>query len=98
MEDIITDCLRVLGHAVEFNSSGDNPTEVGSFDNDVFTLEAYCWCDGTIHLEDCPPNFTHKRTGYSVSWYKHLGRGVECKPIEVEKWWTIFRECFNSLK
>lgn len=67
------------------------------FENDVFMIHTFCWCDG----EDCPwcngkPNFLHKKTGASLSWYKYIGRGMVID--EDVNWSAVFAECFSSLQ
>ena len=67
-----------------------------NYENGVFKLHRYCWCDS----DDCPycdgtePNFLHKASGASVSWYKYIGRGMDVSEAD---WPSIFSECFQSL-
>ena len=86
--------LRRLGEAVapESDSGLDPTTNSGAhFENALFSLAAYCWCDGESpeHLEGCPPNFAFVGGSFAVAgratplelapfivdWYKYLGRG-----------------------
>lgn len=86
--------LRRLGAAVAPESdSGADPTDNtgAEFENEVFTLRGFCWCDGEAdgHQQGCPPNFEFKgrvprpdqkpeRTAlapFEADWYKYLGRG-----------------------
>lgn len=71
------------------------------FENDIFMMHRYCWCE----REECQwcyggePNFLHKDTGFSVSWYKYIGRGMEIdmaglNDIGVAR---IILECMDSL-
>lgn len=46
------------------------------FITDVFTMRTYCWCDGGVHPEGCPPNFEWRDV--RICWYKHAGRGTSC--------------------
>ena len=68
------------------------------FENDVFMMHQYCWCD----REDCKwcgeshaPNFLHKPSGSEVRWYKYIGRGMETK-ISGD-WRKIISECIESV-
>ena len=44
------------------------------------------------------PNFRHKATGFSVHWYKYMGRGQTMSgKMDAKQWRTILRECEDSL-
>lgn len=70
------------------------------FENDVFMMHSFCWCD----QDNCKwcsgkePNFRHKASGFSVCWYKYIGRGMEFEPIDGNKWDKILKECLRSIK
>ena len=67
------------------------------FSNDVFSIRAYCWCDGDKHPNGCPPNF--ECGDFKVSWYKYLGRGSsQSRALSTEEWDAIFRKCMDSIK
>jgi hypothetical protein len=77
------------------NNVGGNDA---NFENDVFAMRAYCWCDGERegHEDGCPPNF--ESAGLKVSWYKHARRGNSAdREITAAQWQTIFTRCLNSL-
>jgi len=40
------------------------------------------------------PNFLHKASGASITWYKYIGRGME---VDQANWPVIMQECFASL-
>ncbi len=68
------------------------------FENEVFKMHPYCWCDS----EDCKwcgdenaPHFLHKASGSTVHWYKYIGRGMECKLTK--GWPEIEKECLASM-
>ncbi len=71
------------------------------FDNDIFTMRSYCWCDGGLigHDPNCPPNFVHKKTGIEISWYKHSGRGITANVdwLPAITWHRIVNECIESV-
>ena len=54
------------------------------------------------HKDTCSlilPNFIHKPTGFSISFYKWIGRDMECsKKISSKEWRKIFKEVMSSLK
>ena len=80
---------------------GANPTSNsgGEFMSDKFAIRAYCWCDGELHPQGCPPNFEHFSSGFLVSWYKNLGRGSsQNKILNRAEWQKIYSECCNSIK
>jgi hypothetical protein len=71
------------------------------FDNKVFTMRTYCWCDGAIegHEYACPPNFIYKPSGFTVTWYKHAGRGItsNIEWMPALKWHRIVNRCIESV-
>lgn len=70
---------------------GEEPWE-----SEVFSMRTYCWCDGDRpgHEEDCPPNFVHHATGFTASWYKHVGRGASVSAdISRGMWRDIVTAC-----
>jgi len=71
------------------------------FDNKVFTMRTYCWCDGAIegHEDACPPNFIYKPSGFTVTWYKHAGRGItsNIEWMPALKWHRIVNRCIESV-
>jgi hypothetical protein len=71
------------------------------YDNEIFTMRTYCWCDGTRkgHEDSCPPNFTYKPGGINVTWYKHSARGITSNVewIPALAWHRIVNECIESV-
>ena len=69
-------------------------------ENDVFKMHPYCWCE-QYDCEYCSreePNFIHKKSGFSVSWYKYIGRGMRvAETISTKEWKVIERECIDSI-
>lgn len=70
-----------------------------SFANNTFAMRDYCWCDGDLHPDGCPPNFHHYASGVRCAWYKHLGRSPSVN-VEVSPWMAaeILVDCIESLK
>lgn len=54
------------------------------------------------HAESCPvvrPNFEHKASGLTISWYKWIGRDTEpSRPVGPDEWRAIFAECVASVR
>lgn len=73
-------------------NSGADPWE-----GEVFAMRCYCWCDGGRegHEDGCPPNFEHKASGFTATWYKHSERGESCSsPVPPPAEWSrIVAEC-----
>lgn len=56
--------------------------------------EHECSATCSSHLPT-EPNFRHKASGATVTWYKYIGRGMEVSEAD---WPAIFAECFDSLQ
>ena len=103
MPEYVRRGLATLGAAVTSeSSSGGDPTDNSgaSFENEVFVLNAYCWCDGENleHEEGCPPNFEYKPSGFVASWYKYLGRGSSVsEAIDQDAFTSLLAACLASL-
>ena len=87
--ELLFELIRELKSRDHFDSFG--------FNNKVFTIHHYCWCDGENpeHKVSCSPNF--KCGDFQVNWYKHLGRSMEYKDISAEEWRKIMIKCLQSL-
>jgi hypothetical protein len=106
--DKVLNVLRIIAHRIQdirydpnakFHEGAltDNSGAV-PFENDVFAMRAYCWCDGERHREGCPPNFEHFGSGLEVNWYKRCGRGTSAnQTLPFSKWLSILGECLQSL-
>jgi len=96
----ITEGLRCIAWAVRA-VSGEDPSDVQpGFENDVFEMHPYCWCDGENkdhELDGCPLNFYYRTSGFAVSWYKHLGRGVDADDITKEEFNSLVFDCLRSV-
>jgi hypothetical protein len=90
--------LSYLGKELESKTNQNPCDNTGAFfENEVFRMSSYCWCEGEAHKDGCPPNFLHKKSGFSVSWYKYLGRGTESDEISDKEFRIIMQECLVSL-
>jgi len=91
----VTSGLRLLSELI-CELKGNDPDEFG-FNNEVFIIRSYCWCDGEASGHDiaCPPNF--ECGDFEVDWYKHIGRGMEYEEINAEEWRKIMIKCLQSL-
>jgi len=70
------------------------------FENDEFMMHPYCWCEKD-ECEWCcgdAPNFLHKPSGLSVTWYKYIGRGMIVQgPADLDVA-AIIRACIESIR
>lgn len=83
------------GWSLLTSNSGGEP-----FENELFAMRPYCWCDAEgEHEEGCPPNFEYKPSGVEISWYKHAGRGITCNREEPSmiRWFEVLSECVASV-
>ncbi len=67
------------------------------FENDVFSITPYCWCD-LMGCERCrKPNFHYKPTDFKLYWYKYPLRGNNCnRDITAEEFLKIINQCTES--
>lgn len=67
----------------------------------TFQQEWQDWRSTNDHEPSCRvvlPNFRHKVSGFSVHWYKYMGRSqTMSRAIAPNEWRTILRECEDSL-
>lgn len=60
------------------------------------------WLESNNHDPKCGvalPNFLHKASGFSVDWYKYIGRGMELsREISRKEWRKIYDECLESVE
>src|SRR5271157_1710100 len=72
------------------------------FENEVFMMHPYCWCDqeGCKWCSEGAPNFEYKKTGFFITWYKYIGRGMEMesKNTSSDELNKMFDECVKSLE
>ena len=105
MQPMVESGLRLLGELVrplmpEEYGRHSAPTENAAqvFENEVFVLRAYCWCDGELagHEHGCPPNFVCG--DFAACWYKYLGRGSsQSRTLTEAEWRQIMQRCLESL-
>lgn len=69
------------------------------FENEVFMMHQYCWCEECKWCSEGAPNFLFKKTGFFVTWYKYIGRGMNMDPesISSDELGKMFDECVASL-
>ncbi len=71
------------------------------FNNDVFEMNPYCWCEDT----NCPQcslgtqcNLFHKPSGLRLSWYKYALRDSYTNiELDVELFTDIIDDCLRSV-
>lgn len=105
---------RLGALAAPETDSGADPTDNtgASFENAVFSISAFCWCDGegAGHEEGCPPNFEFAGGPFElngkpvsieplvVDWYKYLGRGsTQSRKVTGSEWAKIEAICAVSI-
>ena len=99
MQDDVEAALSAIGVMLE--SSGKcngNPTSNSGviFECDVFKMRAYCWCDGTVHTNECPPNFEWR--DFVAGWYKHVGRSnSQNRPMDANEIVQMLAECAAAI-
>lgn len=72
------------------------------FENDVFEMHPYCWCDGD-NCKQCGTgeqyNFLHKPSGFGIRWYKYAFRDSYMNQnMGKAKFAKIVAECVKSIK
>lgn len=81
---------RELAHGDPMDNSG------AQYENETFKARAYCWCEGELHPEGCPPNFEWR--DFRACWYKHAGRGnSQNRELSMEERHQLEIECLASL-
>ena len=67
-------------------------------DVDENTFEVTKECANCIDKLKEEPNFRHKATGFEVSWYKYIGRGMNTKgSVSRQRWRELISECEASI-
>lgn len=96
----LTEAISLLANeAVSHGLLGGKFGYGANYENDVFMMHPYCWCE----KEECnwcfgnAPNFLHKPTSFSVNWYKWIGRDMIINNESGSDIPTIMRECVDSL-
>lgn len=86
-EHPVVTAMRIIG--VGFGEDGDWCAKYGcNAETDIFRMTKFYWgdctCDedwaGNGHSAECGhsiPNFLYKPTGFSLNWYKYVGRDME---------------------
>lgn len=106
-EELLQASLAHLGHAIWLHTNNKqleaiDPTgnEGSEFENKVFEMRSFCWCDGQRHPDGCPPNFKYKNNKpFEVEWYKYLGRGMETnRDLSADEINVMLNDCLKSLK
>lgn len=69
------------------------------FENDVFAMHPYCWCekDECLLCGGDAPNFHYKPSGFKVTWYKYIGRGMQHPPLGGKATRKMLDHCIESI-
>lgn len=89
-----------------YGLGGENGYGV-DYENDTFAIRKQWWGDCTCgaddedreHDDDCAialPNFIHKPTGFTVDWYKWIGRSMEID-ANGANFLDVLQDCIASL-
>lgn len=99
----VTEGIGLIGAIISDGAREYDPTcNVGTeadFENTVFVMRAYCWCDGDFdgHGEGCPPNFVYG--DFVAGWYKHSNRGAsQNRMMTTQEWRRVMIHCLSSLE
>lgn len=100
-EDCINEMLRKIALLACKNPQSEWADKYGTdFENDTFMMHRYCWCEkeGCSWCDGESPNFLYKKTGFSVAWYKYIGRGMDIPDsVSAGDIAIMERDCLNSL-
>lgn len=102
-------CVKVMPELDGgYGLGGENGYGV-NYENDTFVMRKQWWGDCTCgaddsedemeHKPDCAimlPNFVHKPTGFTVEWYKWIGRGMEID-AKGANFHDVLADCLGSL-
>ena len=102
LDDAMDSALRSIAIAASQNATQEWASKYGTdFENDVFIMRRYCWCekdDCKWCNEEYAPNFLYKPSGFSVHWYKYIGRGMEFnQELSTEDLNKMVADCHASL-
>ncbi len=89
-----------------YGLGGENGYGV-NYENNTFVMRKQWWGDCTCgaddedgpHRPDCMimlPNFVHKPTGFTVEWYKWIGRGMDIDANGAD-FLSVLNDCLASL-
>lgn len=100
-DEFLDMCMRNIALALDPKDAHWSTKYGADYENDVFMMHRFCWCE----KESCPwcgadaPNFLHKKSGFGVTWYKYIGRGMAVsKKISGKKLAAIVNECLQSIE
>jgi hypothetical protein len=98
--DLLEAGLRAIAEAASSDKDGWAEKYGANYENETFTMCTFCWCDG----DNCPscsgavPNFLYKPTGFTVTWYKYIGRSMELsEELSAKQLAVIVYDCLRSL-
>lgn len=73
-----TEGLFVIADAIAAKRGDQSPLVNNSGGDEfvcpTFAMRPYCWCEGDVHPDGCPPQFEYAN-GFKIRWYKYAGRG-----------------------
>lgn len=98
--DLLEAGLRAIAEAAPREGDAWAEKYGTNYENETFKMSRFCWCQ----KDDCPsctgdvPNFLYKPTGFSVDWYKYIGRSMEIsEELDAKQITVIILDCLTSI-
>lgn len=97
----LVNALKAIAIRASSDPSGEWAEKYGTdFENDVFMMHRYCWCEedqcGWCNGDN--PNFIYKPFNFKVKWYKYIGRSMKSNmTFPPDKIALILENCIGSL-
>lgn len=89
-EDRLTHFLRALAH--KHRREDEWAEKYGTqHDDGTWSMHPFCWCEEKEcqWCSDDAPNFLYKPTGFRITWYKYIGRGMEIEGQPDDGMWAL---------
>lgn len=100
--------VKAVSEAFSDNADKYWPGYGRNFENNVFLVHAFCWCDDPNVCEWCSrwkgtmiPNFWHVPSNYRLNWYKCMGRddkmNEELENASFDEVFEVLVDCYESV-
>lgn len=84
--------MGLEGLAMALDAAG----HVGPFQGRGWLLAPFCWCEGSIHPDGCPPNFI--RGDFAARWTTRPGRpGSQNRAVDARQWWRFIARALREV-
>lgn len=101
LADMMVGFLKELTRRIEKDNDHFANSYGTNFENDVFRINRYCWCDE----DECKfcggnePQFIYKPLNVAVSWYKYIPRNIDVEgTITHHEFAEMVVNVFESIK